>query len=88
MKLINLAAIVIYVLNAFLLYVMVDTYIEGNDKAIFILILGIPVLSLVNLITGWIIGFLTLDLRMPFKYAGFGLLILWFPILFIIPMYY
>lgn len=74
--------------NVAILIQLVFLYISGNDKAIFVLIIGPPTLSLLNFVFAGILSFVNKDYKRIFIRAAIGVLILYLPILFIIPIFW
>jgi hypothetical protein len=79
--------LIVYSLNLLALLYLVVSYFNGNDKAIFILILGPPFLAGINFLFGGIASAINTNSRKPFFHSAIGISILYLPILFIVPQF-
>ena len=76
----NLIEITVYLSNTLVLIFLAIKYLSGSDKAIFFLLVGVPILILINLITGIVFSILNSDLKNYFYHSVIGLIIISLPV--------
>jgi hypothetical protein len=85
LKYIHLTAAAI--VNILVIWRLINTAWEGNDKAIILVILGYALLFVINLIVFSILKFLRRDQAEIYRVTTLGLAILFLPVLFIAGSY-
>ena len=79
---------VIYLTNAWLVYNMTQKYLEDHNQSYLFLWLGIPFIGLVNYLLAKVLKPDDPKMGRHFKHATIAILLVWLPLLYILPTYY